>query len=289
MPLAKKSRATLVMVIAAMMFSTGGVLIKLSSWNGVPLNGARSLVAAIVIGGYLFVKEPQTIVPILTKWRITRLQWLGAIAYVATNLTFALATQMTTAANAVLLQFTSPVWVALLGIWLLRERPKWVDWVALVVIFAGMGLFFQERLSAENLQGNLIAIVSGITLAFMVIFLRMEKDGSPATVAFLGNMLAAIIGLPFIIGEPFTTYELGVIAALGIFQLGIPFILYTTAVKHLLAIESILLLTLEPIFNPIWVAIVIAEIPSRQAILGGVIVIGAITLKTVVASIQSNR
>ena len=279
-----KNRAVITLILAAVLFSLGGVLIKLSGWNGVALNGARSLIAAIVIGGYIYLWEPDAVGPLLAPRRITRLQWLGAIAYVATNLTFALATQMTTAANAVLLQFTSPIWVALLGIWLLREWPKWVDWVSLVVIFGGMALFFQEDLSAENLQGNLIAIFSGITLAMLVIFLRMEKDGSPATVAFLGNLLAAVIGLPFIFGEPFTAYELSVIVALGVFQLGIPFVMYTTAVKHLLAIETILILTLEPILNPILVAIVVAEYPSPTALMGGVVVVVAITFKAVVAS-----
>ncbi|MGB1250908.1 MAG: DMT family transporter [Candidatus Promineifilaceae bacterium] len=283
-----KHRAIFTMVVAALMFSTGGVLIKLSGWNGVALNGARSFVSALLIGVYLFYQEPDAIAPLFKERRVSRLQIGGAVAYVATNLTFALATQMTTAANAVLLQFTSPIWVAILGIWLLRERPKWVDWVALVLIFIGMLLFFDGSLSAENLQGNLIAIFSGVTLALMVILLRMEKDGSPATVTFLGNVFAALIGLPFIFGEPFTAYEIAVIVALGIFQLGIPMILYTLAVKHLLAIEAILLLTLEPILNPIWVVLVIAEVPSPQAMIGGVIVIVVVTLKAVVTSIEAH-
>jgi len=249
------------------------VLIKLSSWQTLPLNGARSLISAIVI--WIYLRRPQFI------W--SRAQIGGAIAYALTINTFVLATKMTTAANAILLQYTSPFWVALLGIWILGEKPRRLDWGAMAVLMFGVLLFFGEQLSAANLAGNIIALFSGVCLAMMVLLLRKQKNGSPTETLLLGNIISAIIGIPFVFGQEWSPPQVGILLFLGIVQLGIPFILYAIVIKHLDAIEAILIQMLEPILNPIWVAIWVSERPSPLAMWGGLIVLGAVTTRAVLS------
>lgn len=249
------------------------MLIKLSTWQAIPLNGARSLIASLLIWGYL--RRPNF------TWSTAQIG--GAVAYALTINTFVIATKMTTAANAILLQHTSPFWVALLGIWILKETPRRLDWVAMVVILSGILLFFSENLTASGLAGNLIALFSGLCLALMILFLRKQKDGSPVETVLLGNLISAVIGIPFIFTEAWTGSEIGILLFLGIVQLGIPFIIYSVVIKQLDAIEAVLIQMLEPILNPIWVALLIREVPSPLAIIGGVIVLGAVTGRALLA------
>lgn len=254
------------------MFSLGGVLIKLSSWEALPFNGARSIVAAAVLSLYIgYSGRPQ--------FTFDRYQLGGAIAFAFTNLTFMIATQSTTAANAVFLQFSAPIWVVLLGFLILKERPKPVDWVAMLLIFLGMSLFFGESLSPTGMIGNLVAILSGVGLGFMVVLLRGQKDGSPVETVILGSLIAFVIGLPFLFSQTWDGTNILLFMGLGIVQLGIPFILYSYAIKHLTAIETMLIMTLEPILNPVWVGLIVGEIPSLLPLIGGGIVIAAVTLR----------
>ncbi len=273
-----RSRAVLLLLLCVALWSTSGVLIKLSSWQAIPLNGARSLVASLLIWGYL--RRPNF------TW--SRAQIAGAIAYAMTINTFVLATKMTTAANAIFLQHTSPLWVALLGIWILKEKPRRSDWVVMFVIILGILLFFNEQLTFSGFAGNLIALLSGLCLALMVLFLRKQKNGSPTETVLLGNLISVVIGVPFVFGEAWELPEIGIILFLGIVQLGIPFILYSIIIKQLDAIEAILIQTLEPVLNPIWVALLVQELPSPLAVIGGLIVLGAVTGRAVF-SIRSSR
>ncbi|MCP4419159.1 MAG: DMT family transporter [Chloroflexi bacterium] len=263
----KRSRAVFLLIFCVFLWSTSGVLVKLSNWQTIPLNGARSLIAAIVIWAYL--RRPHF------TW--SRAQIGGAIAYVLTVNTFVWATKMTTAANAILLQYTSPLWVALLGIWILGKKPRRLDWGAMGVLMLGILLFFGEQLSITDLFGNLIALFSGVCLALMVLLLRKQKNGSPAETLLLGNLISAVIGVPFLFGQEWSPPQVGIILFLGIVQLGIPFILYAIVIKYLDAIEAILIQMLEPILNPIWVVLLVGERPSPLSMLGGLIVLAAVT------------
>jgi drug/metabolite transporter (DMT)-like permease len=276
-----RARAVIALLIAILFFSTSGVLIKLSSWDAVALNGARSLIAAAVMWAYL--RRPTF------TW--SRAQVGGAIAYAVMLITFVQATKWTTAANAVFLQFTAPLWVALLGFLLLGERPKRIDWLTMSAVAVGMFLFFSGELSRFGYWGNLLAIFSGICMALMLIALRRQKAGSPTETVLLGNLLAGVIGLPFIVfgDQPFNLPEIAILLFLGIFQLGLPFIVVTLAIKQLSAIETILIQTLEPILNPIWVYLFIGERPSPAALAGAFVVTAAVTLRTIAAGRFSDR
>ena len=276
-----RTRAVIYLILAVFLFSASGLLIKLSSWNTLSLNGARSLIAAAVI--WIYLRRPNF------TW--SRVQIGGAIAYTLMVLTFVQAVRWTTAANAIFLQFTAPLWVALFGIWLLGERPRRADWAAMIAIAIGMLLFFGDALSSTGIWGNLLAIFSGMCTALLIISLRMQKDGSPTETALLGNLITAAIGLPFLIfGDQLVNVrEISIVLFLGIFQLGLPFIILTLAVKQLQAIEVILIQTLEPILNPIWVFLFIGERPSPSALVGAAIVTMAVTFHAIATSRRTDK
>jgi drug/metabolite transporter (DMT)-like permease len=276
-----RTRAIFALLLSVLFFSTSGSLIKLSSWDAAALTGARSLIAAVVIWAYL--RRPHF------TW--SRVQVGGAVLYALTVLTFVQATRWTTAANAIFLQFTAPLWVALFGIWLLNERPQRRDWLTMAAVALGMLLFFGGDLTRSGYLGNLLAIFSGICMALMLITLRLQKEGSPTETVLLGNLIAASVGLPAVLfgNQPFNAQEISILLFLGIFQLGLPFIIVTLAIKQLRAIETILIQTLEPILNPMWVFLFIGERPSPYALLGAAIVTAAVIINAFLTTWGSNQ
>lgn len=274
-----KSRAVLFLIIAAVLWSSGGLLIKLVSWNPLAIAGTRSAIAALVM---------------LVFRRRMRLNWSpaqlgGAVCYAATVIFFVLANKWTTAANAILLQYTAPIYVALFSYWLLRERISKLDLAAVLATIGGMILFFLDDLSRGGVVGNFIAILSGIAFAGTALFLRKQKDSSPLESVFLGNIVAFLIGIPFILrSSPNATGWFGLIL-LGIFQLGCSYILYAEALKYVTALEGILIPVIEPILNPIWVFLLLKEKPGEWAILGGTVVLLSVTLRCLHALKQNGR
>jgi drug/metabolite transporter (DMT)-like permease len=264
-----KSRAILFLVIAALLWSSGGLLIKLVSWNPVAIAGTRSAIAALVM---LAFRRRMSL-----NWGPAQLG--GAVCYAATVILFVMANKLTTAANAILLQYTAPIYVALASYWFLRERITKADLLAIAAAIGGMILFFMDDLSKGGPWGNIVAILSGIAFAGTALFLRKQKDSSPLESLFIGNIVTFLIGLPFILRSlPNATGWVG-LAFLGVFQLGFSYILYAEAIKHVTALEAILIPILEPILNPIWVFLMLREKPGKWAIYGGIIVLAAVTLR----------
>ena len=267
--MARESRQAVGFLLgAAVLWSFGGLLIKLISWNPLAIAGARSAIASLVF--LAFLRHP--------RFTWSRAQIGGAVAYAATVVLFVAANKLTSAANAILLQYTAPVYVALFGAWFLGERTTWRDWVTIIAVLGGISLFFLDRLSFNGLWGNVLALLSGLSFACLVLFLRGQKSGSPFESILLGNLLTALIGLPFMISsEPPSAASLLPLLMLGLFQLGLSYILYIAAIKHVTALEAILIPVLEPLLNPIWVFLAIGEAPGRWALFGSLIVLGAIT------------
>jgi drug/metabolite transporter (DMT)-like permease len=194
---------------------------------------------------------------------------------VAAQLTFITATKLTTAANAIFLQYAAPVYLILLGWWFLGERPKRADLIALPIILTGLALFLSDDLTATGTVGNLLALVSGVAMAIWFLMMRGQKAGSPANTILLGNLIGAAIGLPFFVSADLTPASLTVIIYLGVFQLGLAGLLYSAAIKHVAVLESSIILMLEPILNPVWVFLVVGETPGVLALCGAALVIGA--------------
>ncbi len=269
----KRPKAILSLLLSALLWSSGGLFIKMVSWNPVAIAGFRSLIAMMVIVAY--VRHPRFI------WTFPQIG--GAIAYAVTVTLFVIATKLTTAANAILLQYTAPLYVAFLGAWFLEERTRWFDWVSIVVVIGGMGLFFLDRLAPGGLLGNLLAIVSGISFAFLVLFMRRQKNESPFETIILGNLFTGLIGLPFMFGSvPDVRSWMGLFF-LGVIQLGLSYVLYSKAIRHVTALEAILIPGVEPILNPIWVFLMLGERPGKWALIGGLIVLVSVTLRSLIA------
>lgn len=264
------SRAVGQLVLAALFWSLGGLLVKNVDWSPLAIAGGRGILAA----AFLFFTNRNL------RYRLSLLQWLAAFSYAGMTLCFVLATKLTTAANAILLQYTAPIWIALLGTWFLGERVSRADWVAIVAVLAGMALFVADGLKFSSLTGNLFGIASGCCFAMMTLLLRKEKKGSAVESLILGNLLAFAIGLPPLISAP-ALPAAGWISLflLGTVQLGVSYWLYAKAIKHVTALEAVLVPVIEPLLNPFWVLLLTGEKPSGLALIGGAIVITAVTLR----------
>ncbi len=261
------------LLLAALGWSLAGVLFKFVHWPPLAAAGGRGLVATV----FLLAVSGRSL-----RFTWSPLQLGTAVAYAGCTVLFAAANKLTTAANAILLQYTAPVWIALFGAWLLGERSTRADWLTILAVFGGMGVFLYDGLRLHDLGGILVSIASGMFFAAMIMLLRKQKDGSPIESIILGNALAFLIGLPAIWSAP--PLERGSAVALlvlGVVQLGIPYLLYSRAIKHVTAIEAVLLPVIEPILNPVWVMFFIGEKPGSLALLGGAIVVGAVTWRAV--------
>lgn len=265
------------LVGTAVLWSFGGLLIKLVSLNPIAIAGTRSAIAALL---HLCILRK-----LRFEWSLARVG--GALAYACTSILFVCATQMTTSANAILLQYTAPIYVMVLGMWFLKERPTRVDWIAVAAILGGMLLFFMDDLAPGNLLGNILAIICGICFALTVLLMRFQKDGSPLESVFFGNIITAVVGIPFMFrSAPDARSWVGLVL-LGVFQLGLAYVLYSAAIKHVTAIEGILIPVLEPILNPVWVALFLGEVPGKWAVIGGSVVVIAVTLRCVYTSLNA--
>jgi drug/metabolite transporter (DMT)-like permease len=260
-------KAILFLAIAAVLWSLGGVLIKSVDLHPFVIAGIRSLIAGTVLAlinrrlNFIWTKE----------------QWGAGICFTCMTFAFVTATKLTTAANAILLQSTAPIYIVLLSGPLLKEKITRRDLLAVTLVMCGMLVFFLERVSPEHFIGNLVALFSGVTFAGLVLCLRMQKGQSTLESLFLGHALNTLIGVPFVFfGKAPTMHDTWALITLGVVQLGIPYVLYGIAIRHVSALEGSLIPIIEPILNPIWVAIFVNEVPSALSLVGGAIVIGAV-------------
>ena len=266
------------LMLAALCWSLGGVLIKRVDWPPLAVAGGRGIIAAVFLAvtsrGLKFTWSP--------------VQLGAAVAYAGTTVLFVIANKLTTAANAILLQYTAPIWIALLGAWFLGERTRRADWATIAVVLAGLALFFADGLQLGGLTGNLFGLASGVSFALMILTLSRQKhSGPPLESIILGNLLAFAIGLPFIVTSPLpSSGGLVSLAILGIVQLGVSYWLYARALRHVTAIEAVLVPVVEPILNPVWALLALGEKPGPYALAGGALVLGAVTLRAV-ASVRA--
>ena len=257
----------ILLLLAALCWSLGGVLIKSIDWPPMAIAGGRSAIAIPVI--LLCIGRP--------RFTFSRAQVGGALGYAGTVVLFVFATRMTTAANAIFLQYTAPVYVALIGRWYLGERASRIDWLVIAVALAGIALFFLDRLTIAGLWGNILALGSGLAFALVALFLRKEKAGSPIASIVLGNVIVALAGAPFMFQAPSLGEDgLWRLLLLGAVQLGLPYVFYATAIKQVSALEATLILLLEPVLNPLWVMLALGERPGPWAIVGGLLVLSAV-------------
>ena len=289
----RASRADAYVLLAALLWSTGGLGVKSVAMAPLALAGFRSafaipvlVLAAIVEARRRNERPVAFLAPTLRR----PLVWGAAFSYAVMVVSFVVAAKLTTAANAILLQYTGPIYVALLSWPLLRERLRASDVVATALCFLGMVLFFFDRVSAEGRAGDLVAIVSSLGFAGVPLLMRLEQRrhpaswsadaASPMVAMILGNVIACVACAPAM-GEVHGVAESGwaVLVFLGAVQIGLAYWLYGAAVGKMPALRSTLLATIEPILNPLWVALVRGEKPSRWAAVGGAVILVAVTLQ----------
>lgn len=260
----------------ALCWSLAGLFIKLVAWNPFAIACGRSVVAAVFIAIWLRKAH----------FRFSKIQVGAALASAATMLLFIYANKVTTSANAILLQYGAPVYVAIIGAFVLKEKPRTEHWVAFAAIFVGMGIFFKDGLGGGQLAGDIASIVSGLAFAIYFVLMRKQKEGSPLESALLAHIITAVIafGIALFLPPPvFSPKALGAIAALGLVQIGLASVLFSFGIKRVTAVEGILVAVLEPVFNPVWVFLAVGEKPSSNALAGGAIIVIAVVVSTIVS------
>jgi len=280
------SRARLQLIGAALLFSTGGAAIKAAAFTGWQIASFRSGFAAVAL---LLISAATRRDPPSTRAQLWKPLVVGC-AYAACLTLFVLANRLTTAANTIFLQSTAPLYVLILAPWLLKERVRRRDIWFMLVVALGLVLFFvgvdQPVASApEPERGNLLAVISGVFWALTVCGLRWltarPGRGSPLAAVTLGNFLAFLVTLPLALPlGAHSIVEWSMLVYLGVFQIALAYVLVTQAISHLPALEASMILLIEPALNPFWAWLVQGEVPGLWAIVGGVMILGATTAKS---------
>jgi len=266
-----KSSALFFVLAAALLWSTGGLFIKWTTLSGLELSFGRSLFAAITVA--LFTRHE--------GFGLNRLTAVASVLYAALLLLFVLATKQTTAANAIFLQYTAPVYLLILEPLVYKEKFRSRDLITVLVCLAGMTLFFVGKLRPQDVTGNLLALASGLCFALYVLLLRHAKARTVnrASSVIYGSLLLVIFAAPAGLAAipRLTRHDVLVVLYLGVVQIGLAYTLFTVAMaRGVRSLDAGIIGYIEPVLNPIWVFLVLGEKPSGWALLGGVIIIVAV-------------
>jgi drug/metabolite transporter (DMT)-like permease len=271
-------RARTDIVVAALLFSTGGAAIKATTLTGVEVGGVRSAIAAVAL---------VALIPAARRGYGWRAGAVG-LAFAGSLVLFVTANKLTTSAASIFLQSTAPLYVLLLGPWLLGERPSRSDLVLMLPVAAGLLLVFAgtgtaQRTAPDPFRGNVLALLSGVTWAFAIMGLRwmaQRPGSSPMAAAVLGNVFAAAVCLPFLRSPALVTAgDWAALGYLGIFQVAGAYVFLTRGVGKLPALDAALLLLVEPALNPVWAWVAHGERPSAMALAGGALILGSTAAK----------
>jgi len=269
--LSEHQKGILFVLIAGLLWSSGGLFIKLISLPAMQLAFFRCSIAAITFG-IIFRKR------ILL---INKLTLINSVFYAAILITFVIATKTTTAANAIFLQSTAPIYVLIFEPIFNKTKYERINIITVAVCMVGMLLFFVGKIEPGHLEGNIIALFSGI--AFAAFFLGMKKNDPKfqSSSIFYGNILVAIISFPFMFSlETLSTGDLWMVTFLGVFQIAIAYAFFSAGLKRIYAVEASIISMIEPVLNPVWVFIGYGETPSLYSIIGGCIIILTISFRT---------
>lgn len=269
---ALRRRSILLMTLCAALWSIAGIFIKLIPWNAFVIAGFRSLIAGGVMA--LYMKRSGV------RFCWNRSSVLAGVALCMTLHFFVAANKLTTAANAIVLQFTAPVFIILISTIVLCQRFRRSDYVVVGVVLLGIALCFLDQIEAGSLLGNLLGVCSGFFFAAMFVVTGSVDNDSRMSGLLLGHIFTAVVGIPMVavFDTAFDTQSVVCILILGVLQLGIPYILYGLAVANCPPLVCCLTSAIEPLLNPVWVFLFDGELPGMPALLGGVIVIATITI-----------
>jgi drug/metabolite transporter (DMT)-like permease len=267
---------------AAVLWSTGGLFIKWTSLSGLELSFGRSLTAALAVA-------------VLTRhegFGLNRITAIASLLYAALLVLFVLATKQTTAANAIFLQYTAPVYLLILEPLLYKEKFRMGDLITVSACVVGMSLFFVGKLRPQDVVGNILALTSGVCFACYMLLLRHSKSRAVnrASSVIYGNLLVVILTAPFGLAAitKMSTHDAVSVLYLGVVQIGVAYTLFTVAMaRGVRSLDAGIIGYIEPILNPIWVFLFIGERPSTWAVLGGAIIITAVIAHMLVEAKRS--
>lgn len=272
----RKARGThapplLFVVAAALLWSTGGLFIKWTSLSGLPLSFCRSFFAAIAVA--IFTRHE--------GFGLNRLTAAASVLYAVLLILFVMATKETTAANAIFLQYTAPVYLLIFEPLIYKEKFRLRDLVTVLICVGAMALFFVGQLRPQDITGNLFALASGLCFALYFLLLRhpRAREVNRASSVIYGNILAVILTAPWGLAAipHMTLHDALSVAYLGVVQLGVAYTLFTVAMAHgVRSLDAGIVCYIEPVLNPLWVFLVLGEQPSQWALLGGSIIIAAV-------------
>jgi len=269
---------------AAIIWSTGGLFIKWTTLSGLELSFGRSLLAAITVA--IFTRRE--------GFGINRITLLASVLYAALLLLFVLATKETTAANAIFLQYTAPLYVLVLEPIFYKEKFRQRDLITVIFCVVGMSLFFVGKLRPQDVTGNLLALASGVCFAFYFLLLRHSsaRDVNRASSVIYGNLLVVLIAasaglkaLPSI-----NLHDALSVVYLGVVQIGVAYTLFTLGMaRGIRSLDAGIVGYIEPVLNPVWVFLVIGERPSQWALIGGAIIVGAVVVHTTLKAKEGRK
>lgn len=278
--LSEHQKGLLYVFTAALLWSSGGLFIKLISLSAMQLSFFRCSIAAITFA-IIFRKR------ILL---VNKLSLLNSFVYAIVLISFVIATKTTTAANAIFLQATAPIYVLIFEPLITKTKYERLNIITVGVCIIGMILFFVGKLEPGHLEGNLVALVSGITFAALFLGMKKNEPQYQQSSIFWGNVIVAIVCFPFITSlEVLTISDLWMVTFLGVFQIALAYAFFASGLKRIYAVEASIIAMVEPVLNPVWVFIGYGETPSITAIFGGLIILGAIIVRSLITNGQTLR
>jgi drug/metabolite transporter, DME family len=265
----------LFVLLAALLWSTGGLFIKWTTLSAFELTFGRSLLAALTVA-YFTRSE---------GFRLNSMTVLTSLLYAALLLLFVVATKLTTAANAIFLQYTAPIYVLVLEPLLYKEKFRRADLMTVVVCIAGMSLFFVGKLRPQDVSGNLAALASGLCFAFYILLLRHPRSQmvNRASSVIYGNLLLVVFTAPLGLAalSHMSAQDAVSVLYLGLFQIGVAYTFFTLGMaRGVRSLDASIVGYIEPVLNPIWVFLFLGERPSAWAIMGGSVIIAAVAAHT---------
>lgn len=268
----KKYIGILLMLACALLWSANGLCIKLTPWNSMVLAGWRGFAGAVTL--FLAMK--------LLKMKISinvRTVLIG-VCVCATGFLYIIANRLTTAANAIVLQYTSPVWLVVLSMAFFKKRYRWLDYAAVLLTVGGIALFFMDELGLGGALGNLIAVIDGCSLGAAYLLMGESEGGNRLSGTLVGLVLMAIVGIPFTAVYPpeVTATSAAMVAVMGIFMLGLPYALYSVAINYCPPLGCVLISSIEIVLNPMWVWLGTGEMPDTFALIGSAVILITVTL-----------
>ena len=277
-------------LFAVLLWSTGGLFIKMTTLDAFAVNAGRSLLAALTVAIFTYRKG----------LRLDKFTLLTSFLYAGTLTCFVYANKNTTAANAIFLQYTAPIYILILSPFILKEKFRYADLITVIVCLAGMSFFFLEpqnnanKLAADVFTGNIAALASGIFFGLYFVFLRHPRSlqKNPALSVFYGNLIIVLLMLPFLMNNPPNPNQTDIAAVLflGVFQIGIAYILFTKGISEgVRSLDASIIGFIEPLLNPVWVFLFVGERPSWWALIGGAIIISAVIGHTLRQHIERQR